>query len=144
MSKVICGDSGDNIKALIRVYHKTQKGKIITKKVSEKEWLAVKESLNIHSIKNFENNKKLIINKLLSIPRLSGCDASMEELIEMFDYNMTMVRLDKEQIPRIYQLAMNKHKDDYIVTDMDYLRNNYKVLAAHTTQVEMLFEDLPF
>ena len=39
---------------------------------------------------------------------------------------------------------MNKHKDEYIITDLDFLRNNYKVLAAHTEPVEQLFADLPF
>lgn len=144
MSKVICGDSGDNIKALIRVKHKTKKGKFITKKVSEKEWNQVKESLGIETIADFKKNKENIIKELCSIPRLAGCESGMGELIEMFDYNMTMVRLDKEQIPRVYQLAMNTHKDDYIITDLDFLRNNYKVLAAHTEPVETLFDDLPF
>lgn len=144
MSKVICGDLGDNIKALVRVQHKTKKGKFITKKVSEKEWIQVKESLGIESIDDFKKNKENIIKELCSIPRLAGCEAGMGDLIEMFDYNMTMVRLDKEQIPREYQLAMNTHKDDYIITDLDFLRNNYKVLAAHTEPVEQLFKDLPF
>lgn len=144
MSKVICGDSGDNIKALVRAEHKTKKGKTITKKVSEKEWQVVKEDLGIESLEDFKKNKENIIKELCSIPRLAGCTAGMGDLIEMFDYNMTIVRLDKEQIPREYQLAMNKHKDDYIVTDLDYLRNNYKVLAAHTEPVEQLFTDLPF
>jgi hypothetical protein len=54
------------------------------------------------------------------------------------------VRLDKEQIPKEFQLLMNSHKDEYIVTDMDFLRNNYKVLASHTESIEKLFEDLPF
>lgn len=144
MSKVICGDSGDNIMALVRTEHITKKGKTITKKVSEKEWLRIKESLKINDIQDFKTNKEKIISKILSIPRLEGCPYEMSQLIEMFDYNMTLVRLDKEQIPRKYQLTMNTHKDDYQITDMDYLRNNYKVLAQHETPVDTLFKDLPF
>ena len=144
MSKVVCGDHGDNIKALIRVSHVTKKGKTITNNVSEKEWSKIKNELNIHSIEDFKRNKVQIIKALRAIPRLHDCPYTMDNLLEMFDYNMNLVRLDKEQIPREYQLAMNKHKNEYMITDLDFLRNNYKVLATHTEPVEQLFMDLPF
>ena len=86
----------------------------------------------------------MIIKSLRSIPRLHECEGGIDDLMEMFDYNLSLVRLDKEQIPRPYQLAMNSHKDEYMITDLDYLRNNYKVLASHTESVEQLFKDLPF
>ena len=89
-------------------------------------------------------NKKLIIKSLCNIPRLHNCSSNMNDLLELFDYNMSLVRLDKEQIPKEQQLAMNKHMDEYHVTDIDYLRNNYKVLATHTGSVEQLFDTLPF
>lgn len=144
MSKVICGDHGDNIKALIRVERTTKTGKPIINKVSEKEWDKVKKELGIKTIDDFKKNKELIVKTLRTIPRLRECSSSMADIMDMFDYNMILVRLDKEQIPREYQLAMNKHKDEYVITDLDYLRNNYKVLAAHTEPVEQLFADLPF
>lgn len=144
MSKVICGDHGDNIKALITVEHQTKTGKTITNKISEKEWNKIKKELGIQNIEDFERNKELIIKTLRVIPRLQDCPSNMGDLLDMFDYNMALVRLDKKQIPREYQLAMNKHKDEYVITDIDFLRNNYKVLAAHTESVEQLFTDLPF
>lgn len=144
MSKVICGDHGDNIKALIRVEHTTKTGKIITKKVSEKEWQKVKKELGIINIKNFQEKKEQIIKALCSIQRLHDCTTSMGEILDLFDYNLTLVRLDKEQIPYENQMAMNKHKDEYLITDLDFLRNNYKVLASHTEPIEKLFEELPF
>ena len=144
MSKVICGDHGDNIKALIRVERTTKTGKPIINKVSEKEWDKVKKELGIKTIDDFKKNKELIVKTLRMIPRLRECSSSMADIMDMFDYNMILVRLDKEQIPREYQLVMNKHKDEYVITDLDYLRNNYKVLASHTEPVEQLFADLPF
>ena len=59
MSKVICGDHGDNIKALIRAEHRTKSGKTITNKVSDAEWDKVKRRLNIRTIDDFKNNKEL-------------------------------------------------------------------------------------
>lgn len=144
MTKVICGDQGDNIKSLIRLKYKSKTGKDMIRRVSEKEWLIVKEELNIHNINDFKNNKEKIIKKLRTLSRFSGCKDSMNDLLDMFDYNLSLVRLDKEQIPREFQLAMNKHKDEYLITDLDYLRNNYKVLGAHTEPVEELFKELPF
>ena len=144
MTKVICGDQGDNIKALLRMEHITKKGKTVTKRVSEKEWNSVKEELGIHNIEDFKRNKELIIQHLKMLPRFAECKTGMGELLEMFDYNMSLVRLDKEQIPREFQMLMNKHKNDYQITDLDFLRNNYKVLAAHTQPVDELFKDLPF
>lgn len=144
MSKVVCGDHGDNIKALIRVEHQTKTGKTITNTVSQKEWNKIKDELHIQTIDDFKKNKVSILNALRSIPRLHDCPYSMDNLLEMFDYNMSLVRLSKEQIPHKYQLAMNGHKNEYTVADLDYLRNNYKVLASHTEPVEQLFMDLPF
>lgn len=144
MSKVICGDHGDNIKALIRVEHITNNGKIRINRVSEKEWSKVKEELGIKTIEDFKHNKEQIIKQLRMLPRFVECKDSMGDLLDMFDYNMSLVRLHKEQIPREFQLAMNKHKDEYLITDLDYLRNNYKVLGAHTEPVDELFKELPF
>ena len=144
MSKVICGDQGDNIKSLIRVERKTKSGRTITNKVSEKEWQKIKNELGIKNIDDFKENKELIIKNLRMVPRLHECKSSMGDLLDLFDYNLSLVRLDKEQIPRQYQLDMNKHKDEYMITDMDYLRNNYRVLTSNTETVDQLFGDLPF
>jgi hypothetical protein len=144
MEKVICGDTGDNIHAVIRVPKTTKTGKVTTAKVSEKEWIGVRNELNICSIKDFQENKGLIIRRLKSLHRLHECTDKIEDLEELFDYNMTLVRLHKEQIPKAMQQAMNKHKDEYIVTNLDFLRNNYKVLVKQTPNVEELFEELPF
>jgi hypothetical protein len=144
MSKVICGDHGDNIKALIRIPHTTKTGKTVVNKISIKEWLKVKQELGIHNITDFKNKKEKIIQHLRTLPRFQSCPDSMGDLLDMFDFNLSLVRLDKEQIPKEFQLLMNSHKDEYIVTDMDFLRNNYKVLASHTESIEKLFEDLPF
>lgn len=144
MQKVICGDSGDNIKALVRAEHKTKTGKTITNRVSEKEWLRVKQDLGIRSIEDFRNNAEAIIRELLRIPRFEKCKDSIPDLMDMFNYNMALVYLDKSEIPTEFQKRMNSHKEEYLVTDMDFLRNNYKVLATPTEPVEKLFEDLPF
>ena len=144
MEKVICGDAGDNIKSILRWETSTKSGKPKVLQVSPKEWMKVKEHLHIQNFKEFEDQKQLIISNLLALGRFDGYRANMEDLLEMFDFNVKLVRLAKEQIPHHAAMLMNQHKDEYQVTDMGYLRNNYKVLASKNEVVEDLFKDMPF
>lgn len=144
MSKVICGDAGDNIKSIIRLKKINKSGKNQIVRVSPKEWESIKNSLKIDNLDEFIEKKYTIIKQLLTLKRFKNCTESIEDIGDMFDYNMVLVRLDKTTIPEEYKKAMNKHKDDYKITDLDFLRNNYRVLAKHETGVESLFEDLPF
>lgn len=144
MEKVICGDKGDNIRPLLQFKNHTSTGKAITRCISPKEWGIVKKKLQITDITMFKDHKDNVLEALLDIPRFKGHSVSKTELSELFDYNLVMVRLHKEQIPKGIQLAMNKHRSEYKVTDMDYLRHNYKVLTSQSEKVETLFEGLPF
>lgn len=144
MEKVICGDSGDNIKSILRMETVNSKGDPRTIQVSKKEWGKVKEELGITSFGGFVEKKMDIIKHLLNSKRFSKYDGDINDVVDMFDFNIILVRLHKDQIPHNIAMAMNKHKDEYIITDMDYLRNNYKVLAPQNEVVEDLFKDIPF
>ena len=144
MSKVICGDAGDNIKSIIRLKKTSKNGKEQVVRISPKEWESVRSSLCIENLDEFIEKKYTIIKQLLTLKRFKNCKDSIDDIGEVFDYNLILVRLDKTTIPLEYKNAMNKHKDDYKITDLDFLRNNYRVLAKHEIGVESLFEDLPF
>jgi len=144
MSKVVCGDKGDNIKPLLQYPKTNGSGKTTTCSVSLKEWGMIKEDLRISTMEDFKASKDNIIDAALHLPRFAGCSTSKKDLRELFDYNIILVRLHKEQIPKEIQLIMNKHRSEYTVTDMDYLRHNYKVLACQQEKVADLFKDIPF
>lgn len=144
MMKTICGDNSDNIRSLIQIQTESQSGKQRKIRISEREWLEVKNALNIASISEFLNLKKQIISELLRLKRFRDCQSTESELSEIFDYNFQMVYIDQTQIPRDILRSMNKHKEEYIITDLDYLKNNYKVLSSQTLVVEDLFKDIPF
>lgn len=143
MQKVVCGDSGDNIKSLLRFETRNKKGAPRTLQVSENEWNKVKAELEITDFNTFETKKLIIIGHLLNLKRFSDYHPKVEDICEMFDFNVKLVRLAKEQIPHDTAMLMNKHRNEYVVTDMSFLRNNYKVLSMNTSPVDDLFKDIP-
>lgn len=144
MMKVICGDAGDNIKSIMRYEKTTKTGKKQIVQVSKKEWEKVKTRLDIHNIKDFIQKKINIIKYLKCTKRFKNYKESVEDIAEMFDFNLILVRLHRDSIPQASIDLMNLHKDEYKIADINFIRNNYKVLAQHEESVEKLFEDLPF
>lgn len=144
MEKVVCGDSGDNIKSLLRYETTNRHGSTMVRSVSAKEWAKVKVNLGIQSFEQFEASKQLIISNLRALPRFEKYEGRTEDLVDMFDFNVKLVRLHKDQIPKEQARIMNSHRTDYVVADLAYLRNNYKVLACPNQVVEDLFKDVPF
>ena len=144
MMKVICGDSGDNIKSVLRWETKNKKGATRVLQVSENEWNKVKAELQVTDYNDFESKKLLIISNLRALKRFEGYRGKTEDLVDMFDFNVKLVRLAKEQIPHDTAMLMNKHRQEYVVTDLGYLRNNYKVLASHNEAIDDILKDVPF
>ena len=143
MEKVICGDAGDNIKSVATIEKITKTGKSQVIKVSPKEWISIKKQLHINNIEDFKNNKQNIIRYISKLTRFKDSNIDLKNISDMFDYNMILVRLDKESIPKEYQMLMNKHKDEYKIADLDYIRNNYKVLSKPQSSIEQMFLDFP-
>ena len=137
MEKVICGDSGDNIKAIIRV----QNGERIAR-VSEKEWGLVKESYeDFIDLEDFKKTAPDIIRDLKNLKRFAENKDSGKDIYQMFLFNMRLVCLDAKYIPKKIRDLMNKHKEEYLLADLESVVNNYKVLApTDDVQVEELFD----
>ena len=60
----------------------------------------------------------------------------------MMLYNFYMVVLDKEWIPVEWRDVMKSHVEDYTIADLDYIRNNYKVLSSRDQNAMDTLEDL--
>jgi len=138
MEKVICGDSGDNIKAIMRL----KKGDRIAR-VSEKEWGMVKEGYGsfLDNLNKFKAIAKPIIKELKQLKRFQGNADSEDDLYQMFLFNMRLVCLDSKYIPKEIKDRMKSHKDEYVVADMESIINNYKVLApSDDVPVDELFD----
>ena len=150
MEKIICGDAGDNIKSVVRtethkIDKKTGKEKTIVKRVSEKEWNAIKENMDISNLEEFLEAKDDILKTLKQLSRHKSNKDSYEDISEMFQYNLHMVILDEKYIPEEQKNLMLAQRDDYKMIDLNYLKNNYKVLGSRSNQqtIENIFEDIP-
>lgn len=137
MEKIICGDSGDNIKAVMRV----SKGERIAR-VSEKEWNQIKETYeDFQDLDDFKKTAPMIIEDLHNLKRFAENKDSEKDLLEMFMFNMKLVCLDSKYIPKDNKNRMASHNEEYKLADLDAIRDNYKVLALNDdVEVEELFD----
>lgn len=140
MSKIICGDSGDNIMPLLQC---RKNNKNIG--ISQKEWSSIKSHLNITTLEEFFDKQYLIITNAIHLKRFSSYEFDLDELRNRFKYNTQLVYLSKDSYPdNIYNL-MNESKEDYKVFDVEIFKNNYKILSTSKIFEEKeLFEDVDF
>lgn len=140
MYKNICGDVSDNVKAVIRLRQGTR-----TIKVSEKEWLAIKENLNIRTLKDFYTNQDDVIMELKALKRFKKNTDSFEDLKEVFDYNKRMVYLHESSYPLDILDVMNEQNNTYKIFDLEGFKNNYNIISPIKPTDEMeLFDGVDF
>lgn len=139
MDKIICGDVGDNIKPVITTSKNDR-----AVRVSSREWERVRAMLNIDSIEQLYEHRVDVVDELLKTKRLCSCTNSKDDILDLMDYNYHMVVLDKVYIPEEQRIEMRSHADEYKVADLDYIRNNYKVLGSTGGQdtIQSLFDDI--
>lgn len=133
MDKIICGDTGDNIKSVATV---SKNGRNF--KVTSKLWEEIRNCLNITCLDEFFNAKQHIINSILSKPKFVDYKAS--DIEEMFAYNTKLVWLNEKVMPETIIIYMNQC--DYKVVDINYIRSNYKVMCDSNNDIEDLFDSI--
>jgi len=134
IGKVMCGDSGDNIKSVIR-YQKDGRNR----RLGEKEWKSISEAYNIKTIEDLEGDKETqIIKDLVSKYSDRSSKITAENIKAMIEYNKKLVWLHESIIPE--SLIQKMNEAEYKYCDMSYIRNNYKVLTGENTDdIESLF-----
>ncbi len=150
--KIFCGDNGDNIKPIFRetrgskVFKATEKtyGKInLYKSFWETAWDLVTERVteDLNQITLFD-----IYNNIFQVKKITGTTIGAKAFEEEFNYNRSLVWLDKSQIPQDVQDAMNEQ--EYLVCDSDLMRNitmNYRYMINRSTKkISELFDETPF
>lgn len=133
MEKIICGDAGDNIKSIAKTICGSK-----TYKVSIKMWNEIKSNLNINCLDEFFKSKYDIINEILNLKKFSNCNA--DDLDEMFDYNIKLVWLNESVIPDTIVMYMNQL--EYNITDLSYIKSNFKTLCGRNSVIEDIFESI--
>lgn len=135
MEKIICGDAGDNIKSIAKIVSGSK-----TYKVSAKMWNEIKNKFSITTLDEFFKLKQDIINSILSLKKFNNC--IYNDLSDMFDYNIKLVWLNETIIPETIIMYMNQL--EYNIADTSYIRSNFKTLCKKDTEIEAIFDSLPF
>ena len=138
IEKVLCGDSGDNIKAIVR-YNKN--GRIY--RFSEGDLKKYQEhDLPMTSVADLKECREDIANWIINSKKFSPYKFKKSDILEMLNYNIKLVWLNEETIPSSVIQSMNE--SEYKNIDVNVLRNNYRLLAktSEDTDIESIFEEI--
>lgn len=127
MSKIICGDAGDNIASVCRL---EKNGKMYG--VGPYEWSYIKSNLNIASLDDFFANRDNIIAAICSKRNKKDEVVRYDDVNQMFDFNTRLVRLNTESYPP--QILEVMASGEYMMFDVSQIRNNYQVMTRTDSQ----------
>lgn len=131
-SKIICGDAGDNIKSVVQV---VKGGR--TYGVSVNLWEKISNNLNIKTIQDLRKYKKIVATAIHNLKKFID-STTVEDIMEMIDYNIQLVWLNEEIEPDSIVSIMNTQ--EYKQADMDFLRGSYRVLCDEDENIRDIFE----
>lgn len=136
LSKVVCGDTSDNIKPIA---HIKPEGKSKSVQLSKKEWNALKEKYAISNVKDLNDHKEEIFTDILSMKKFVATSEELKRwhVDEMMWYNECLVVLDKPMYPDSIVECMKSHAGEYSLCDIDTIINNYKVLTEESNESEV-------
>lgn len=137
LSKIICGDSGDNIKSVIKV---EKNGRNYG--VGNKDWEKVRKNLHIHSLSLFLEHIDDVVMELINLKKFSCYNLNKSLVREMIDYNIKLVWLHENIIPETIIQGMNN--TEYKICDVAYIRSNYKVISGEREEnnIMSIFESI--
>ena len=131
LSKIVCGDSGDNIKSFVKVEKNGRKYG-----VGCKDWEKIRNKLNINSLSSFLSNVDEVVNELVSIKKFLPYNLDKVLVKEMIDYNIKLVWLHENIIPEPVIQGMNNMA--YQKCDISYIRSNYKTLCGEKDESDIM------
>ena len=138
IEKVLCGDSGDNIKAIVRF----DKGGR-TYRFSEGDLKKYQEhDLPMTTVNDLKECREDIADWIINNKKFTPYKFKKNDILEMLDYNIKLVWLNEETIPEPVIQSMNEV--EYKKVDVGALRSNYKLLAKthEDTDIESIFEEI--
>lgn len=138
IEKVLCGDSGDNIKAVVR-FEKSGR----TYRFSEGDLKKYQEhDLPMTTIADLKECREDIADWITHNKKFSPYHFKKKDILEMLDYNIKLVWLNEETIPAPVIQSMNEV--EYKKVDIEILKRNYKLLAKtkEDTDIESIFEEI--
>lgn len=138
IQKIICGDSGDNIKSVFR-YEKN--GRVY--RITEKEWKGLADGIfeKSPSMLDFTKNINSVSKSIIQYKKYNQYNPVMEDVEEMINYNIKLVWLNETVIPETIIMVMNQQ--EYKVIDIEYIRSNFKILLDENDNfIKNIFDEL--
>ena len=86
----------------------------------------------------FFSYKNRIISEITGLKKFINCD--INDIDEMFDYNIKLVWLNEDIIPETIIMYMNQL--EYNITDINYIRSNFKTLCKKNDSIEDIFNSI--
>ncbi len=122
MYKIVCGDASDNIKSIIQVMdEKSGRTYSATPKMLNK----ILEDRKIKTLKEFFDNRDVIIAELLKLKRFKGQIRSFDQIIDIFEYNKKIIWLNLNNIPtQVYENLKELPSQYVVVKDIRTLINS--------------------
>lgn len=136
ISKIICGDSSDNIKSVARITKNNR-----TYGVGPKELERLLEALNINDLESFFISRNEVLDRIRTNNKFNNT-VSMNDINEMFDFNTKLVWLNENIIPGDIKNAMKEV--EYKKIDISDFRNSYTSLLPKEDKqdIENIFDSI--
>lgn len=136
LEKVLCGDSGDNIKPVAQ-YKKN--GRIFKFSRTDFDW--IQEKYHIKDIDELLQKRTKIAEEIAGKKKFKPYKLNPKDIAEMIVFNIRLVWLNPRVIPA--EIVETMTTSTYSECDMDYIKNNYKMLAQNNDQdIQDIFDSI--
>lgn len=135
LSKIMCGDAGDNIKP-VATYELNGR----TYGLTQKMWKDISETTKISTIQNLIGNENLAAKYICEYKNFKKENVSKQMVLENIKYNIQLVWLDKSIIPEYCISIMDKC--EYKTIDINMVKHNYKTLCDTDKEIENIVEEI--
>lgn len=135
IDKVLCGDAGDNIPAVVW-YRKGTKTYRFSKKDKEK----LLEATQIDSVEKLEGSFGQIAGWICTEKKFKPYNFSYPAVLEQLKYNLKVVWLNEESMPQSILPAMASV--EYKQVDVRDLRMNFKLMLEKDDSIEDIFNEI--
>lgn len=132
INKILCGDSGDNIKSVVR-YQKNGR----TYRFANSDYNKLMSDIAINNMDQFLENAGGIAYYIANNPKFKERGATEANIREMIDYNTQLVWLNEAVMPDTVTAAMVQV--EYSVFDVNELRGNNELLTNKSEGMADIF-----
>lgn len=135
LNKILCGDAGDNIKAVVgfdkggRHYN-----------FAQKDYKTLVNDLNLNTIDDLLKSYSKVAEYICNMKKFKPYNFNVNEVETMLKYNTKLVWLHEDVIPDTIIVTMNQQ--EYIQYDINEIRTNFKILIREDDEIRELFDSI--